>query len=761
MRTSACTAFLLLALLPAFCRPAVAYEKMTHALLTSIAVENSRADDVLREQLGLDGGTSVVSGDRELRLWAEAGSKTEDDFPRFANHFHDPLRAWDEAGWRASLPYLPLLGLRLGDSSVVWAQRDEPRQGWSWNHVRRTFFQALTGRSKAERDEALALTFEGLGRLAHLLQDAASPAHTRNDPHVRANYETFVGKLADADLRSLVGSPVAPDPGWVNLPQNAAAPAPVSALFDADVYVGSNPQATIVPLIGLTEYTNANFFSEDSVFGRADIVGRRFAYPARESTTIIGEPVTLPSAETVQRLYYRKGADGDTGYRLATVGLLREHQALNAIDPARIDRKPFLDDAVYSDYAARLLPRAIGYSTALVDHFFRGRLGASISPYGDAIFLMVQNLTSEPMEGVFELHAIRGDERELVATFGSAETPRLLGPWGWLPEVLPTTFRPAKRFILVFRGRMGTEGPDAARVYPGAVAAVVFDVQFVFTVQQSFQGPTAQFRCESHRSSSPTDHSESLRCYWLPLHVRIPGYFRTNWDKPIIQRIHLEGGRIPVLVVDGVPQPRGEWVREREDQADPQTFLVTEVGIESTPFYWVFVETKEGTLFETQLATIDIGGSFVARSKEYVQQAEAYLVQSDRNSWMEVASETTTDSVETARFRTQSINGRSNPTEGNFRVFAGILYPEGVRVDDESWEEDVIDVFTSYTTSSAADSAYDALPGLDVFVDPILENRPSVAWTASIARDYTPTELDFFRLFEITPISYVIPLSGR
>lgn len=38
------------------------------------------------------------------------------------------------------------------------------------------------------------------------------------------------------------------------------------------------------------------------------------------------------------------------------------------------DDKGFvLDSRVYEDYAALLLPRAIGYSAGLLDYFFRGR----------------------------------------------------------------------------------------------------------------------------------------------------------------------------------------------------------------------------------------------------------------------------------------------------------------------------------------------------------------------------------------------------
>ena len=185
----------------------------------------------------------------------------------------------------------------------------------------------------SDRDSRLATSFEGLGRQLHLVQDPSSPAHPRNDPPARCLSESLVDE-ARLDAPSafntwIVGSPDtpgAPDAGWQVLDGNSLATVATSRLTDTDRYLGSNPGVTQTALIGLAEYTNANFFSEDRIFTENDIDSlKRFPYPNRSSVTEQDFDVTIRGA-TVKRRYFVKTADGATGYRLATVGLLRDYQ---------------------------------------------------------------------------------------------------------------------------------------------------------------------------------------------------------------------------------------------------------------------------------------------------------------------------------------------------------------------------------------------------------------------------------------------------
>src|SRR5260370_35821840 len=112
----------------------------------------------------------------------------------------------------------------------------------------------------------------------NLVQDAASPAHDRNDQQVFFNYETAIAGVrireASAFERWRDGTPDAagvPGPGWRSLDGNPLAPIAIARLVDTDRYTGTNPSVTIGALIGLAEYTNANFFSEDRIFTENDV----------------------------------------------------------------------------------------------------------------------------------------------------------------------------------------------------------------------------------------------------------------------------------------------------------------------------------------------------------------------------------------------------------------------------------------------------------------------------------------------------------
>jgi hypothetical protein len=328
------------------------------------------------------------------------------------------------------------------------------------------YFDALTKALRRDRDGAMAGTFEGLGHQIHLVQDAASPAHTRNDPHLLYNYETLVDAIRTADESSFNGwlsrSPDtsgAPDGQWTSLDTNQLAPVAIAGLIDTDRYSGSNPAVTTEALIGLAEYTNANFFSEDRVFTENDLDPQaRFPFPKRSSVVEQDFDVTVGGA-TVKRRYLVKSADGATGYRLATVGFLREYHRRFGLDWTRFKETPALDEAVYRDYAERLVPRAVTYSTALIDYFFRGRMSA----FGDETAMRIRNLSDETMDGTFTLYY--DDASDTRRPVPGAAWTRTLAPQAVVTDLrvtAPTNPAPKEpgKYMLVFRGGLGSE-PDA------------------------------------------------------------------------------------------------------------------------------------------------------------------------------------------------------------------------------------------------------------------------------------------------------------
>lgn len=459
----AALAILLLALVPA---GAGGYEVATHAAMIEGAGNSSTVDQKLRESLELDGLDEAVER-MTLREWLSRGAKNEDAFPRFLNHFHNPLADWSEAG------FTPI----RGQSSILWGQN--PAQGfpgWSWLDVRGYFRDALTAPRPADRARSLARTFEGLGRLAHLVQDAASPAHTRDDPHRAYNYESLVRDLEskgftddEDDFRGLLARPIAPDPAWQALPADPRAPVPIARLIDTDRFApGGDPGVTTERLIGLAEYTNVNFFSEDTVFDKA------FPYPTHSSVIEADFPIVLATGTHVTRRYLAKVADGDSGYRLATVGFLRRYLQRYQLDPGRFRRREALDEAVYRDYAERLVPRAVGYSAALLDYFFRGSLDVDLvdDPGAPGGFSARGVNASEEALGAGSLGVFAEDPAGRRSLLGAVEVRTPILPGGALPDVAVAPPDGAARFVAVFRGALGHETPS--RTFPGAVLGKVF-----------------------------------------------------------------------------------------------------------------------------------------------------------------------------------------------------------------------------------------------------------------------------------------------
>jgi hypothetical protein len=345
------------------------HEKLSLRTVDPAVTGASNLDRFLRQVLRheFEDGVQQSLNGRAVQDWIGFGSKEEDSpFWRVQAHFHDPNKTWDQAG-------------TLGVSSVIWSQllnQDDGVGGGnhSWQDARESYYRALTGTDLAQRQQDWADTFQGLGHLIHLVQDAATPSHTRNDLHL-----SYWG-IGDTDRLHVWGESVLGlaevdnsssqryDASILNLPPNNFAPIPIARIIDTEKLRAGVPSEGLD--IGVAEYSNANFFSDDTIFSPS--------YQTPTDLGLITEPG--PNGKLTQYLYRHPSAV-DTRYKLAVAGPITDSVTLPA---GQIQWE--LDDFVMKDYGKKLFPRAIGYSAGLIDYFFRGKVDSNPSAVADYLW---------------------------------------------------------------------------------------------------------------------------------------------------------------------------------------------------------------------------------------------------------------------------------------------------------------------------------------------------------------------------------------
>ena len=335
---------------------AEAFDDNAHTLLSQRAVNASALDGFITNQFPefLRGINEQLDGRAIIDLIADGAIDEDKPLVRVRHHFHDPTKTWDQAG------LLGVQGIQGGRSSAVWGQSNQAIGGsYSWHDARSYYLTALTSSAATytERKRIYAALFRSIGHLIHLVQDAGSPAHTRNDWHI--SYHTvdpdYFHIWADSPdgLSVIAGSGVARlNPTSLSGTQNSFAPIPIARLIDTEKYRNdSTPRATTD--IGLAEYSHANFFSDDTVVSN-------YLNPASNSVDLCIQG---------NRYYLCKNRNGETGYKIAAVT-----SYYNYLTPGFSEAMVDHEDTVMADYGRLLFPRAIGYSVDLIDYFFRGKI---------------------------------------------------------------------------------------------------------------------------------------------------------------------------------------------------------------------------------------------------------------------------------------------------------------------------------------------------------------------------------------------------
>ena len=455
-----------------FNSPCYALKPETHRVINEYVAQASldgfSLGLYLRNQLGIEDGVSHSFNSKEVWESIGDGGENEDEpFTRSANHFHNPLTKQGFTGiWGT--------GFLSGVSSVLWSQQPKEAQTpggyYSWVDARKYFYKALTDSDKTAREENFAETFRGLGQLMHLLQDLSVPEHARDDGHYTFyNYEewakTAVTKLSVPSFTPNFFDSTAL--GNVNL----FAPVPVANLFDNNRYTAATtPDITMDSNIGLSEYTNANFISPDTMFSSA------FPHPSLASVVEYED-----STNGKKRTYLKKLGQGETEGEKIGYGEHINHLALAGrlykLLPPDLKKNALMP--VYTDYAEKLIPRAIGYSAGLLKYFFRGKMEMIPDEAASSGYVIV-NRTDEDMSGKFNLYYDNNSDQRVSInqdswTFAIGRKSSGNNKSMNLSFNPPTDAKEPGKYILVFRGILGNEA-DAViaslinEVYPAYYA---------------------------------------------------------------------------------------------------------------------------------------------------------------------------------------------------------------------------------------------------------------------------------------------------
>jgi len=326
--------------------PARGFQVETHRLMSIKAARESNLDAFIKSRF-----PEYAAGLQETDdgfAWIDRigqGAVDQDFLGRVVHHFHDPTRSWASAGL-----------FHLFESSVLYQQ--DAAFVAMWPAARESYRDALLLDDDTQRRAAFVKTLESVGQIIHLVQDAGAPSHTRNDQHL---LEDRLHVWVDAHRALIEEYGSIPFTGSLLSPTgDSAAPLPIAYAIDSTT--GDRPPPAVATSDGLAEYSNLHFLSDDSLL-------RSYPHPSKDD---LGRCVYSTSPGNSRNYQCFDTAAGEQDYPVATETALQDY-----IIPGSVEGWEALDDFVLSHYARKLLPRTVGYSTAVIDYFFRGSIEIS------------------------------------------------------------------------------------------------------------------------------------------------------------------------------------------------------------------------------------------------------------------------------------------------------------------------------------------------------------------------------------------------
>lgn len=495
---------------------------------------------------------------------------------------------------------LTVLGNILGLPAPDWAlgtagRGPNPDQNqFSLADARDYQLWSLTAETRADRERNTARLFRALGQVAHVLEDMAQPQHTRNDPHLgcldivageESWYETYIETRALGRRFRTRGqpSPLLVLDGYP----------PVSRRPYRELFAGNGR--------GLAEFSSRNFFSAGTNLSLFWSCGGLTA-PACEPGAYRKElrPFTITAVDGTEvsgsiTLYTAAVRDDLAGVVIPDVPVSSRSVWDQHLEARGLVPEFTLNSINYDAAADLLIPRAVGYVTGMLDAFFRARIEGTIqiAPGSEGLqaSLVFTNTTpDEEMEGTFTLHYDTPDGTRRAVP-DAAWTARL-GPgerFGPVTARVPGEASPSG-ILLVFTGRLGTEGPASGAPVVAAARLTQRFTGWVFRYFEEWSSSTNPVA--SHYEVAPTftditallggmsllDGGESFRRFRIdnsPFHQEGPALYSSfGW--------YSNDGYLLVYREDDGPA----WLTLRQNPSQPSGCY----GIESVQYSFTYAQ---------------------------------------------------------------------------------------------------------------------------------------------------------------------------
>jgi len=401
---------------------------------------------------------------------------------------------------------------QLCPPAVDWALHDYGPtlaafyQGYSLRAAQGLFVDAFRGEALAERDAAFADMFYSLGNVLHLLQDVSQPEHVRNDFHFKNDWPFGWHSHLEPDARATFGKGLEPENQMdhYGADQGNSASAKPAIAIPRELFIGEH---------GLSNYANLNFVSDDTNLTRPYIVSglppmlsisatsdSDFGEPSASERPLVSRTwaeikdefptyLALPPPENEPlpdgRIYFVEfpvsdlvePGDSQTNSYGTTLSIYAWDFGQYHPDPCLGNDALLCDQMSFTQNflnyrAARhfLMPRAISYGRALINHFFRGvwRDGKPVleltAAAANGRFADVRNVGPEPLTDgslIVYYDSRDGTRHELVRREGDIPAGGVVlvgSATDW--STLRSDVEPGGEVAFLWDGRIGTDPRD-------------------------------------------------------------------------------------------------------------------------------------------------------------------------------------------------------------------------------------------------------------------------------------------------------------